>query len=204
MATILHINSSVRNHGSLSRQLTGEFLAKWQAANPADMVVERDLAAVPVPHLTEQMMGAFFTPADQRSPEQAQTVQLSDTLVDELLAADVIVIGAPMYNFSVSSTLKAWIDHVARAGRTFQYSAAGVVGLATGKRVFIVTATGGVYSEGPSQSFDFLATYLRSVLGFMGMTDVTFIRAEGLAMGDDAVAATLSKSRAALDNLLPA
>jgi FMN-dependent NADH-azoreductase len=204
MATILHINSSVRNHGSLSRQLTGEFLAKWQAANPADMVVERDLAAVPVPHLTEQMMGAFFTPADQRSPEQAQTVQLSDTLVDELLSADVIVIGAPMYNFSVSSTLKAWIDHVARAGRTFQYSAAGVVGLATGKRVFIVTATGGVYSEGPSQSFDFLATYLRSVLGFMGMTDVTFIRAEGLAMGDDAVAATLSKSRAALDNLLPA
>ncbi len=204
MATILHINSSVRNQGSLSRQLTGEFLAKWRAANPADMVVERDLAAVPVPHLTEQMMGAFFTPADQRSPEQAQTVQLSDTLVDELLAADVIVIGAPMYNFSVSSTLKAWIDHVARAGRTFQYSAAGVVGLATGKRVFIVTATGGVYSEGPSQSFDFLATYLRSVLGFMGMTDVTFIRAEGLAMGDDAVAATLSKSRAALDNLLPA
>lgn len=204
MATILHINSSVRNHGSLSRQLTGEFLAKWQAANPADMVVERDLAAEPVPHLTEQMMGAFFTPADQRSPGQAQTVQLSDTLVDELLAADVIVIGAPMYNFSVSSTLKAWIDHVARAGRTFQYSAAGVVGLATGKRVFIVTATGGVYSEGPSQSFDFLATYLRSVLGFMGMTDVTFIRAEGLAMGDDAVAATLSKSRAALDNLLPA
>lgn len=204
MATILHINSSVRNHGSLSRQLTGEFLAKWQAANPADMVVERDVAAVPVPHLTEQMMGAFFTPADQRSPEQAQTVQLSDTLVDELLAADVIVIGAPMYNFSVSSTLKAWIDHVARAGRTFQYSAAGVVGLAIGKRVFIVTATGGVYSEGPSQSFDFLATYLRSVLGFMGMTDVTFIRAEGLAMGDDAVAATLSKSRAALGNLLPA
>lgn len=204
MATILHINSSVRNQGSLSRQLTGEFLAKWQAANPADVVVERDLAAVPVPHLTEQMMGAFFTPADQRTPEQAQTVQLSDALVDEVLAADVIVIGAPMYNFSVSSTLKAWIDHVARAGRTFQYSATGVLGLATGKRVFIVTATGGVYSEGPSQPFDFLATYLRSVLGFMGMTDVTFIRAEGLAMGDDAVAQTLSKSRAALDNLLPA
>jgi len=204
MATILHINSSVRNHGSLSRQLTGEFLAKWQAAHPADIVIERDLAAVPVPHLTEQMMGAFFTPAEQRTPEQAQTVQLSDALVDELLAADVIVIGAPMYNFSVSSTLKAWIDHVARAGRTFQYSANGVVGLATGKRVFIVTATGGVYSEGPSQSFDFLATYLRSVLGFMGMTDVTFIRAEGLAMGDDAVAETLSKSRAALANLLPA
>jgi FMN-dependent NADH-azoreductase len=204
MANILHINSSVRSQGSLSRQLTGEFLAKWQAANPSDIVVERDLAASPVPHLTEQMMGAFFTPAEQRTPEQTQTVQLSDVLVDELLAADVIVIGAPMYNFSVSSTLKAWIDHVARAGRTFQYSASGVAGLVTGKKVYIVTATGGVYSEGPSQAFDFLVTYLRSVLGFMGMTEITFVRAEGLAMGDAAVADTLTKSRTALDHLLPA
>ncbi len=204
MANILHINSSIRNQGSLSRQLTGEFLAKWQAANPSDVVVERDLAATPVPHLTEHMMGAFFTPADQRSPAQAHTVQVSDELVDELLAADVIVIGAPMYNFSVSSTLKAWIDHVARAGRTFQYDANGVVGLVTGKKVYVVTATGGVYSEGPSQAFDFLATYLRSVLGFMGMTEITFVRAEGLAMGEAAVADTLTKSRMALNDLLPA
>jgi FMN-dependent NADH-azoreductase len=204
MANILHINSSVRTEGSLSRQLTGEFLAKWQAANPADAVAERDLAAEPVPHLTEQMMGAFFTPAEQRTPEQANTVRLSDSLVDELLAADVIVIGAPMYNFSVSSTLKAWIDHIARAGRTFQYGATGAVGLVTGKKVFIVTATGGVYSEGPLQANDFLATYLRSVLGFLGMTDITFVRAEGLAMGEAAVADTLSKSREALNDLLPA
>jgi FMN-dependent NADH-azoreductase len=204
MANILHINSSVRRQGSLSRQLTGEFLDKWKAANPSDVVVERDLAAEPVPHLTEQMMGAFFTPAEQRTPAQARTVQLSDALVDELLAADVIVIGAPMYNFSVSSTLKAWIDHVARAGRTFSYSAAGPVGLVTGRKVYIVTAAGGVYSEGPSQAYDFLGTYLRSVLGFIGMSDITFVRAEGLAMGEAAVADTLTKSRMALDNLLPA
>jgi FMN-dependent NADH-azoreductase len=204
MAKILHINSSVRNQGSLSRQLTGEFLANWLAANPSDTVIERDLAAKPVPHLTEQMMGAFFTPAGQRTPAQAQTVQLSDALVDELLAADVIVIGAPMYNFSVSSTLKAWIDHVARAGRTFEYGATGPVGLVTGKKVFIVTATGGVYSEGPSQAYDFLGTYLRSVLGFIGMTDITFVRAEGLAMGEAALADSLAKSRTALNDLLPA
>ena len=204
MAKILHINSSVRNQGSLSRQLTAEFLAKWKAANPSDIVIERDLAANPVPHLTEQMMGAFFTPAEQRTPAQAQTVQISDALVDELLAADVIVIGAPMYNFSVSSTLKAWIDHVARAGRTFQYTATGPVGLVTGKKVFIVTATGGVYSDGPAKAYDFLGTYLRSVLGFIGMTDVTFVQAEGLAMGEAAVADTLAKSRMALNDLLPA
>jgi FMN-dependent NADH-azoreductase len=204
MANILHINSSVRNEGSLSRQLTGEFLDKWLAANPSDTVVERDLAAAPVPHLTEQMMGAFFTPPEQRTPEQAQTLQLSDVLVDELLAADVVVIGAPMYNFSVSSTLKAWIDHVARAGRTFQYGATGAVGLVTGKKVFIVTATGGVYTEGPWQANDFLATYLRSVLGFLGMTDITFVRAEGLGMGEAAVADSLDKSRKALNDLLPA
>ncbi|MDB5756261.1 MAG: FMN-dependent NADH-azoreductase, partial [Massilia sp.] len=130
--------------------------------------------------------------------------QLSDALVDELLAADVIVIGAPMYNFSVSSTLKAWIDHVARAGRTFEYGATGPVGLVTGKKVFIVTAAGGVYSEGPSQAYDFLGTYLRSVLGFIGMTDITFVRAEGLAMGEAALADSLARSRTALNDLLPA
>jgi FMN-dependent NADH-azoreductase len=204
MANILHINSSVRNQGSLSRQLTAEFLAKWKAANPSDIVIERDLASNPVPHLSEQMMGAFFTPAEQRTPEQAQTVLISDALVDELLAADVIVIGAPMYNFSVSSTLKAWIDHVARVGRTFQYTATGPVGLVTGKKVFIVTATGGVYSDGPAKAYDFLGTYLRSVLGFIGMTDITFVQAEGLAMGEAAVADTLAKSRMALNDLLPA
>lgn len=204
MANVLHINSSVRNNGSLSRQLSGEFIAKWRAAQPGDRIVERDLAAAPVPHLDEAMMGAFFTPAGQRSPQAAELVKVSDTLVDELLAADVIVLAAPMYNFSVSSTLKAWIDHIARAGRTFQYTANGPVGLATGKKVYIFTASGGVYSAGPAAGYDHLSTYLRAVLGFIGITDITFIQAEGVALGDDAVAATLAKSRASIAELAPA
>ena len=204
MATILHLNSSVRNTGSISRQLTAEFLSKWQAAQPADVIVERDLATNPVPHLTEQMMGAFFTPAEQRSPEQAQTVKLSDDLVAELLKADTIVLGAPMYNFSVSSTLKAWIDHVARAGLTFKYTETGPVGLVQGKKVYVFTSRGGVYSQGPAKSMDFHETYLRAVLGFIGLTDVTFIHTEGLAMGEAAVADALTQTRQAIGELVPA
>jgi FMN-dependent NADH-azoreductase len=204
MANVLHINSSVRQTGSLSRQLGGEFIAKWKASNPSDTIVERDLASAPVPHLTEQMLGAFFTPAEQRNAEQAQTVKISDTLVDEVIAADVIVIGAPMYNFSVTSGLKAWIDHVARAGRTFQYGANGPEGLLKGKKVYVFTASGGVYSEGPAAGYDFLATYLRAVLGFLGLSDVTFIRAEGVAMGDEAVAGTVAKSRSAIEQIVAA
>lgn len=204
MANVLYINSSVRSAGSLSRQLSSEFVAKWQAANPADTVVERDLAANPVPHLTEQMMGAFFTPAEARNAEQAQIVKVSDTLVDELFAADVIVLGAPMYNFSVPSSLKAWIDHVARAGRTFQYTANGPEGLLKGKKVYVFTASGGVYSEGAAVAFDHLTTFLRTVLGFIGLTDVQFIRAEGVAMGEQAVADTVAKGRKSIDELIAA
>jgi FMN-dependent NADH-azoreductase len=202
MAKVLHINSSVRSTGSVSRQLSSEFIAKWQTAHPAGTVVERDLAANPVPHLTEQMMGAFFTPAEQRSAEQAQTVQLSDALVKELLEADIIVIGAPMYNFSVSSSLKAWIDHVARAGITFKYTATGPVGNVTGKKVYVFTSRGGVYSEGPAKVMDFHETYLRGVLGFLGMQDVTFIHSEGLAMGDEASAKALEQSRKTIAELV--
>ncbi|WP_028100499.1 FMN-dependent NADH-azoreductase [Pseudoduganella violaceinigra] len=204
MANVLYINSSVRNAGSLSRQLSAEFIAKWQAANPADTVIERDLASNPVPHLTEQMMGAFFTPADARNAEQAQTVKLSDALVDELIAADVIVIGAPMYNFSVPSSLKAWIDHVARVGRTFQYTANGPQGLLKDKKVYVFTASGGAYSEGAAAAFDHLTTFLRTVLGFIGLTDVQFIRAEGVAMGEQAVAAAVAKSRKSIEELIAA
>jgi|EP01034_Spumella_vulgaris_P030401 FMN-dependent NADH-azoreductase len=204
MANVLYINSSVRNSGSLSRQLSAEFIAKWQAANPSDSIVERDLAANPVPHLTEQMMGAFFTAAEARNADQAHTVKISDALVAEVQAADVIVIGAPMYNFSVSSTLKAWIDHIARAGVTFKYTETGPVGQLTGKKVYIFTATGGVYSEGPGAAYDHLSTYLRAVLGFLGLTDITFVQAEGVALGEQAVADTLAKTRKSIDELVPA
>ncbi|NGZ87738.1 FMN-dependent NADH-azoreductase [Duganella aceris] len=199
MAKILHIDSSVRNTGSLSRQLGGEFIAKLQAADASTTVVTRDLAANPVPHLNELVMGAYFTPAEQRNAEQAHAIKTSDALVDELLAADTIVIGAPMYNFSVTSGLKAWIDAIARAGRTFQYGANGAEGLVTGKKVYIFVATGAAYSAGPYAAYDYVTTYLRAVLGFLGMTDVTFIVAEGVAMGEEAVAAAIAKSRSQIE-----
>jgi FMN-dependent NADH-azoreductase len=202
MATLLHIDSSVRHTGSLSRQLGGEFVAKWQAANPSDTIVTRDLAATPVPHLTEQLVGAFFTPPDQRNADQAHAIKGSDALVDELLAADIIVIGAPMYNFSVTSGLKAWIDNIARVGRTFSYGANGPQGLVGGKKVYVFTASGGVYSSGPGAAYDHLTTYLGAVLGFLGMTDVTFIAAEGVSMGEEAAATAIAKGRSDIDAIV--
>ena len=204
MTRILHINSSVRNTDSISRKVTREFLNKWQANEPKAVIVERDLAAHPLPHLTEKTLGAFFTPAEQCTPEQAQIAQLSDTLVQELFDADVIVIGAPMYNFSITSGLKAWVDHVARAGVTFKYGAQGPVGLLTGKKVYIFTSSGGVYSAGPAQGMDFLATYLRTVLGFIGLSDITFIASEGLAMGELGVNKALEQTSKTINELLPA
>ncbi len=204
MTTILHVSSSVRSTGSISRQLSNEFVAKLKSAAAGNSVVLRDLTANPVPHLTEQMMGAYFTPAEQRSAEQIETVKLSDNLVAELMAADVVVIAAPMYNFSVSSTLKAWIDHIARAGLTFKYGANGPEGLVSGKKFYVFTSRGGVYSEGPAKVMDFHETYLRAVFGFLGVTDITFIHSEGLAMGDDAVNAALAGSRSAIDGLIAA
>lgn len=204
MTTILHVSSSVRSTGSISRQLSNEFVAKLQAAAAGNTVALRDLTADPVPHLTEQMMGAYFTPAEQRSAEQIETVKLSDNLVAELMAADVVVIAAPMYNFSVSSTLKAWIDHIARAGLTFKYGANGPEGLVSGKKFYVFTSRGGVYSEGPAKVMDFHETYLRAVFGFLGVTDITFIHSEGLAMGDEAVNAALAGSRSAIDGLIAA
>lgn len=203
MTTILHINSSARTNGSISRDVTAEFITRLQAADPAAVVVERDVASTPLPHLTEQVLGAFFTPVENRSAQQSADARLSDTLVSELKAADIIVIGAPMYNFSVTSSLKAWIDHVARAGQTFQYTEKGPVGLLTGKKVFVFTARGGVYSSGPAQGMDFHETYLRAVLGFMGLDDITFVHSEGLAMGEEAVTRALTQTRSTMAALIP-
>jgi len=204
MTSVLHIQSSVRNEGSISRQLTSEFLDQWKATHPGAPVVQRDLAENPIPHLNEQTLGAFFTPAEQRTPEQQEIVRLSDSLVAEVFAADVIVIGAPMYNFSISSTLKAWIDHIARAGVTFKYTESGPVGLVQNKKVYVFTSRGGVYSQGPGKAMDFHETYLRGVLGFIGITDITFIHTEGLAMGEDATQNALKQTRTAIGALAAA
>jgi FMN-dependent NADH-azoreductase len=174
------------------------------AAQGNKTVIERDLAGQPLPHLDETTMGAFFTPADKRSAVQNQALQLSDKLIAEVQAANIIVIGAPMYNFSISSGFKAWIDHVARAGVTFKYGETGPVGLLTGKKVYIFTARGGVYSHGPAMSMDFHETYLRAMLGFIGLNDVTFIHTEGLAMGEEAVNSAVAQTRKSVAELLPA
>jgi FMN-dependent NADH-azoreductase len=179
---ILHIISSPRKGASASIQLANGIIEKLQAAHPGSNVTVHDLATNPFPHLEEAKLQSFFTPAESRTPEQQAAVKHSDDAIQEINDADILVIGAPLYNFGIPSTLKAWVDHIARAGITFRYTADGPEGLIKGKKVYVAMSSGGVYSEGPSAGYDFVAPYLKAVLGFLGMTDVTVIRAEGLAI----------------------
>ena len=181
---ILHIVSSPRKGASASIQLANGIIDKLQAAHPGSSVKVHDLATSPFPHLEEAHLQSFFTPAEGRSPEQQAAVKHSDDAIQEIQDADIIVIGAPLYNFGIPSTLKAWVDHIARAGVTFRYTAEGPEGLIKGKKVYVAMSSGGVYSEGPSAGYDFVAPYLKAVLGFLGMTDVTVVRAEGLSIPD--------------------
>jgi FMN-dependent NADH-azoreductase len=198
MSTLLQINSSVFSTGGQSSQLADHYVAIWKRANPTGKVVTRDLGANPIPHLGGETVGAYFTPADQRSDAQKAAIALSDELVAEIQAADTVVIGAPMYNFNIPSVLKAWFDHIARAGITFKYTEAGPVGLLTGKKVVVFSARGGIYSGTPS---DVETPFVRQFLGFLGMTDVSFVYAEGLAYGDEKKAEALKAARAETETL---
>jgi FMN-dependent NADH-azoreductase len=191
---ILQVNSSARTaaNGSQSTLLADELVAALQHQHPEAHRTVRDLARQPHPVLDEAALQALFTPADQRSAEQAARVALDDALIDEIRAADVVVIGAPMYNFGISTQLKNWIDAIARARVTFEYTAQGPRGLLTGKKVYVVTARGGKYRGTPADSHE---PYLRTVMAFLGMTDVEFIYAEGLNMGPEAAAAALADAR---------
>lgn len=201
--TILHIDSSPLGERSVSRKLTAKVLAEVHAKHPGSKTITRDFGADPLPHLNALTLGSFFTPPDQRDATLTAAVKLSDQAVDEVLAADVIVIGAPMWNFGIPSSLKAWIDHIVRAGRTFKYGATGVESLIPpGKKVIIISSRGGVYSEGPMKIMDYQETYLKAVLGFIGLTDVAFIRAEGVAMGEDAVKNALQAAETQLTETL--
>jgi FMN-dependent NADH-azoreductase len=179
---ILHIISSPRKGASASIQLANGIIDKLQAAHPGSNVVVHDLATNPFPHLEEAHLQSFFTPAEGRSSEQQEAVKHSDNAIQEIKDADVIVIGAPLYNFGIPSTLKAWIDHIARAGVTFKYVDGAPQGLITGKKVYVALASGGVYSEGAAAGYDFIPSYMKAILGFLGMSDVTVVRAEGLAI----------------------
>ena len=181
--TILNVISSPRQ-GSFSIQLADGIIEKLQTANPGSTVVVRDVATHPFPHLEEVHIQSIRSPAADHSPEQKEAARHSDEVIAEVKAADVIIIGAPMYNFGIPSTLKSWIDHLARANMTFRYTAEGPEGLVTGKKVYVALASGGVYSTGPAAAYDQVTPYLKTVLGFLGMTDVTVVRIEGLAKPD--------------------
>ena len=198
MSTLLQINASLHSSQGQSSQLANRLVASWKAKNPGGSVIVRDLAADPVPHLDAARFGAFLAKPEERSAEQQAVVAFSDALINEIKSASVIVLGLPMYNFGIPSTLKAWIDHIARAGATFRYTETGPVGLLTGKKVYVLAARGGKYAGTP---LDSQTDYIRAFFGFLGMTDVEFIYAEGLAMGEEPKQAALAQAHQQMEQL---
>jgi FMN-dependent NADH-azoreductase len=196
MKNILLVLSSPRGWKSHSHQFASHIVDDLKARHPGAKVVVRDVAKEPLPHVSEAFGTGRVLSPEKRSPVEAKALSLSDALVDELAAADVVVLAAPMYNFGLPSSLKAWIDHVVRPGRTFSYSEKGPEGLLKGKKAVVVVARGGVYSEGPAQQLDFQESYLRAVLGFIGITNVHVVRVEGVAMGEDALKNAMASARA--------
>ena len=196
MTQILVLNSSVSGDQSVSKLLVAEAVEQLIAADPKAKVVQRDLGANPIPHLTEaNWLGVRGEPSTEA--EQAAR-RLSDELLGELKAADIIVIGAPMHNFNVPTALRSWFDFVLRAGETFAYSAEGPKGLLNGKRAILALARGGFYSEGPAKGYDFQEPYLRQLLGFMGITDVDVAYGEKIGFGPDARAEAIETGRKAI------
>jgi FMN-dependent NADH-azoreductase len=179
MKKILHIVSSPKGESSFSNKLGNAIADKIIAANPGSTVRVNDLTKNPYPHLEEATIAAFFTPAENHTPENKEALKNSDQAIAEIRDADIIIISTPLWNFGVPSVLKAWIDHIARAGVTFKYSEAGPEGLVKDKVVYVALASGAIYSSGPMQPYDFVSNYLKGLLGFLGMTDLTVFRVEG-------------------------
>ena len=199
MNTLLQINASINNGNGESSRLANQFVAAFHKRHPKATIVVRDVAAAePVPHLNAERFGAFITKPEDRSVAQLAVVAFSDTLINELRQADVIVLGLPMYNFGVPSQLKAYFDHVARIGQTFEYTEKGPVGKLSGKKVYVFAARGGVYAGTP---MDTQASYVRDFLRFLGMSDVEIIYAEGLNMGPQSKQAALAKAEAEIARL---
>jgi FMN-dependent NADH-azoreductase len=184
MSNILVLNSSVLGYASVSRVLVEEAVTRLADLHPGAMIVRRDLGAAPIPHLTAATVAGVR--GEPVTDSELTARALSNELIAELRNADTIVIGAPMYNFSISTGLRAWFDYVLRPGETFSYSEAGPQGLVKGKRVIVIESRGGLYSQGPAKAIDFQEPYLRHLLGFMGLTDITFIHAEKIGFGPEA------------------
>lgn len=201
MTTILHVDSSILGGYSISRTLTAGIVARQQALHPGARIIRRDLVLDAALHLSDAHMVAFQG-GDVANAALGRDLAVGGAYIDELFAADMIVIGAPMYNFSVPSQLKAWIDRICVAGRTFRYGPNGPEGLVIGKRVFIASTRGGVYTgDSPAAGLDHQETYLRGVLGFIGLTDVTVVRAEGLNLGEDIKAAAVAQATQQIEAL---
>jgi FMN-dependent NADH-azoreductase len=199
MTTLLQINASINDDHGQSSQLANQFVAAFRTRIPNAKIVLRNVAAAdPVPHLNAERFGAFITKAEERNAEQHAVVAYSDKLIDELKQADVIVLGLPMYNFGVPSQLKAYFDHVARAGVTFKYTDKGPVGQLTGKKVYVFAARGGLYAGTP---MDTQTSYVRDFLRFLGMADVEFVYAEGLAISPQSKEEGLAKAVAEIARL---
>jgi FMN-dependent NADH-azoreductase len=203
MSRILYVSSSPRGSASYSNRVAARVIRELRQANPQTTVTVRDLAQDPPPHIDVDFVAATRSADGPRTERQRAILAQSDALVAELFAADIIVIAAPMSNFSVATTLKSWFDYIARAGRTFSYSEAGPKGLVTGKRVIVVSASGGVYS-GENAAFDFQVPWLRNMLGLLGMTDVEVIRIEGTALGPEATDKALERANAHARDLVGA
>lgn len=196
---ILQINASARSSGANSTRLADAITARLQARNPGAALELRDLARNPHPVLDEAALGALFTPLEQRTAEQQARVALDDALIEQVQGADVIVLGVPMYNFGVPVQLKTWLDAIARAGVTFRYTESGPEGLLKGKKVYVALARGGIYRDTPADS---QVPYLKTILGFLGMGDVEFVYAEGLAMGSEGADKAFAAAQAQIDALI--
>jgi len=199
MSSILLVTSSPRGAASHSTRVATDLALKLRDADPRQRIIIRDLVSQPLPHIDPDYASGIYTPAEARSQRQAEVVAVSDVVLDELIEADTVILATGFINFSISSTLKSWIDHISRAGRSFSYGEGGPKGLVTGKKVYIVLASGGIYSEGAAVQMDHAVPYLRSVLAFLGMTDVEVIRVEGVGMGEEATTKALEKATARID-----
>lgn len=204
MSNILLITSSPRGEESLSNKFAIQLAEKLAAADSTAVITHRDLANTPIAHLDTDTTNALRKAPADRTEAEAEAARISDELVAELLAADSIIIGTGLINFNIYSGLKSWIDNVARAGITFRYTENGPEGLVTGKKVYVILASAGIYSDGPAAAMNHATPYLKTVLGFMGMTDIEFINVEGLAFGPEAAEKAIADAEAKVEELVKA
>lgn len=198
MPRLLLIHTSLNGSNSLSSALANDAVTRWQERHPTGTVDELDFDTTPIPHLTAETFAAFITAAEERSSKQREQVALSDTLIEQLQSADELILAVPMYNFGVPSQLRAYFDHIARAGITFRYTPEGPVGMLAIPKAMVVATRGGRYV---GTSLDTQSTYLKNFFAFVGVDNVEFVYAEGTAMGDDALAASIAGARSAIDAL---